>query len=71
MRHIKRSALSQVYFIAPPELWIQRFDDHVGTLISEKQVLTDKNQNLRKTRDLLLPRLISGRLDVEELDIAV
>jgi len=30
-----------------------------------------QNQNLRKTRDLLLPRLISGRLDLEELDIAV
>jgi len=29
------------------------------------------NQNLRKTRDLLLPKLISGQLDVEELDIKV
>jgi hypothetical protein len=26
-------------------------------------------QNLRKTRDLLLPKFISGELDVEELDI--
>ena len=34
-------------------------------------LLMQMNQNLRKTRDLLLPRLISGRLDVEELDIAV
>ena len=25
--------------------------------------------NLRKTRDLLLPKLISGELDVSELDI--
>jgi type I restriction enzyme S subunit len=32
--------------------------------------LRSRNQTLRKTRDLLLPRLISGRLDVEELDIA-
>ena len=31
--------------------------------------LTMKNSNLRKTRDLLLPKLISGELDVEELDI--
>jgi len=30
-----------------------------------------QNQALRKTRDLLLPRLISGRLDVEDLDIEV
>ena len=33
--------------------------------------LKQMSQNLRKTRDLLLPRLMSGRLDVEELDIAV
>ena len=29
------------------------------------------NQNLRQTRDLLLPKLISGQLDVGELDIKV
>jgi hypothetical protein len=27
------------------------------------------NSNLRQTRDLLLPRLISGELDVSQLDI--
>jgi type I restriction enzyme, S subunit len=31
--------------------------------------LQKKNENLRKTRDLLLPKLISGQLDVEHLDI--
>jgi hypothetical protein len=28
-----------------------------------------KNINLRRTRDLLLPKLISGEVDVEGLDI--
>ena len=28
-----------------------------------------KNQNLGKTRDLLLPKLISGEVDVSKLDI--
>jgi len=31
--------------------------------------LDQKNINLRKTRDLLLPRLISGEIDVENLAI--
>jgi type I restriction enzyme S subunit len=31
--------------------------------------LSTKNGFLRKTRDLLLPRLISGEIDVENLDI--
>lgn len=30
-----------------------------------------KNQNLRKTRDLLLPKLISGEIDVSDLDIHI
>ena len=33
--------------------------------------LINKNTNLRRTRDLLLPRLISGEVDVSELDITV
>jgi type I restriction enzyme S subunit len=32
--------------------------------------LAGKNANLRRTRDLLLPKLISGEVDVSELDIA-
>lgn len=31
--------------------------------------LIDKNSTLRETRDLLLPKLISGELDVSEMDI--
>ena len=34
-------------------------------------LLRIKNQNLRKTRDLLLPKLISGEIDVSDLDIHI
>jgi type I restriction enzyme S subunit len=30
-----------------------------------------KNSIVRQTRDLLLPKLISGQLDVEDLDIEI
>jgi type I restriction enzyme S subunit len=30
-----------------------------------------KNETLRRTRDLLLPRLITGEVDVSELDITI
>ena len=33
------------------------------------QSLRSKNDNLRQTRDLLLPKLISGKIDVSDLDI--
>jgi type I restriction enzyme S subunit len=33
--------------------------------------LENRNETLRRTRDLLLPRLISGEVDVTRLDITV
>ena len=38
-------------------------------MYEEIQILKDKNKILQETRDLLLPRLISGKLSVEELEI--
>jgi len=40
-------------------------------IVHECWRLIDKNTNLRETRDLLLPKLISGELDVSQLDIDV
>jgi type I restriction enzyme S subunit len=39
-------------------------------LLSLQLNLRVKNQNLRQTRDLLLPKLISGEVDVSGLEIA-
>ncbi len=43
-----------------------RITKHKFDLIRNLQI---RNINLRKTRDLLLPKLISGQIDVETLDI--
>ena len=47
----------------------ERFSDFVIPLFQQIAMLKQKNHNLRQTRDLLLPKLISGELDVSELDI--
>jgi len=50
------------------------FDSHrqiINPITKELDNLVVASQNLRQTRDLLLPKLISGELDVEELDIAL
>ncbi|WP_055074093.1 restriction endonuclease subunit S [Pseudanabaena sp. 'Roaring Creek'] len=47
----------------------RKFSGCIDSLFSQIQVLQSKNANLRKTRDLLLPKLISGEIDVEKLDI--
>ena len=46
------------------------FNNIYKTFFKEKQNVVKSNKLLKKSRDLLLPRLISGKLDVENLDIA-
>ena len=67
MKHIKRSALSEVKTTVPPLQVAAAFDHAVGPLHELVKVLSRKNRNLRTTRDLLLPKLISGDLDVSGL----
>tara|TARA_Y100000590_G_scaffold470462_1_gene665362 strand:- start:3240 stop:4445 length:1206 start_codon:yes stop_codon:yes gene_type:complete len=64
--HLKRLTLA-----LPDRNSLALFEKLCGRFHSQIYSLKIKNQNLRKTRDLLLPRLISGRLDVEDLDIEV
>ena len=49
---------------------IDDFDSFVNPLYQSIKVKLLTNSKLKKSRDLLLPRLISGKLDVEKLDIA-
>ena len=55
-------------WVQVPNKAIQKsFEEILYPVIDEIQVLGAKNQLLQQTRDLLLPRLISGKLRVEHL----
>lgn len=68
MHHIKRSALDQVFTLLPPEPLREHFDVLVEPMHQQLITLTRHVTNLRRTRDLLLPRLLSGQIDVEGVD---
>jgi hypothetical protein len=53
------------------DLTCYQFDSYISTIFDLKIKLRQKNINLRLTRDLLLPKLISGEIDVEALDIDI
>jgi len=56
--------------IALPKLnLINDYTKVVSDIYQKCDILILKNDNLRKTRDLLLPKLISGEIDVEKLGI--
>ena len=61
--------LARMSILRPPDLLIKQFSDIVAPMLYSIRVLTMKNTNLRQTRDLLLPKLISGELDVSALDV--
>ncbi len=55
--------------MTPPEELRVQFNSSVESLHSLAWSLEESNANLTRTRDLLLPRLISGQLRVDDLDI--
>ncbi|MDO9579122.1 MAG: hypothetical protein Q7J06_00925, partial [Bacteroidales bacterium] len=68
---INQTGVNGLSLIVPPSDIAGRFDELVEPTVALIVSLAKKNEALRRTRNLLLPRLISGEVDVSELDIAV
>ena len=68
---ITKGDLLGIQLLKPTKLIIAVFEEIVEPIFSQLANLTLKNTNLRQTRDLLLPKLISGQLDVSTLDIDI
>jgi type I restriction enzyme S subunit len=66
---VTKEDMLNLQLLAPPDDLITEFERIASPILSETKVLTDKNAILRRTRDLLLPRLISGGVDVSRLGI--
>lgn len=67
MTMLNISSLRDFDVLRPPLQIIQKFWDLCSSNVQLKAVLQQKNANLRATRDLLLPKLISGEIDVSTL----
>jgi len=66
-----RDTIEETKFIVPPKELQDNFSNLVDPLRNLAVKLSAKNQILRKTRDLLLPKLILGEIDVSGLDIRI
>ena len=66
---ITKADLLGVKLLKPTQSIVAKFEEVIEPISLELANLTTKNTNLRQTRDLLLPKLISGEIDVSELDI--
>lgn len=55
--------------LIPPSDLLKRFNEIMGAILDEKEILIEECALLVKTRDLLLPRLISGRFPVNDFEL--
>lgn len=69
IQNVNTMILREMQIILPPPTIQQRFRDFVVPLDQQIDTIARKNTTLRQTRDLLLPRLISGEVDVSALEI--
>lgn len=63
----KRQA-STLPVLIPDEENLKNFDTKILQLFDLKRVLNEKNEKLKETRDLLLAKLISGEVEVDEFE---
>lgn len=67
--HLSPDRIAEFEFLLPPRSLRHRFAAVAEPLVELSDNLELQNENLRVTRDLLLPKLVSGEIDVSDLDI--
>jgi type I restriction enzyme S subunit len=65
-KSVTKKDMLNLNLLIPPEGLRDQFEETVRPIEDLIVNLTFKNRNLRETRDLLLPRLVTGEIDVEE-----
>ena len=66
-QNISQVLLRNFECLKPPIELLRLFSDQTAPFFDQTLALQYQIQNLRRTRDLLLPRLLSGQIDVEAL----
>ncbi len=63
---ITRKAFREIPFLKPSPLVVKLYSEIVEPIVLELEQLTRQIENLQVARDLLLPRLVSGELQIPE-----
>ncbi len=68
-KEISGSTMRTVPAVIPDDESLQEFSDFCEPLFQQQHTLEAENRSLAALRDSLLPKLMSGELDVSELDL--
>ncbi|MEJ1369808.1 MAG: restriction endonuclease subunit S [Candidatus Sedimenticola sp. (ex Thyasira tokunagai)] len=66
---LNRNQAYSLPFLRPSDTILDAFKEHAARLYELIRLLQRKNTNLRAQRDLLLPKLVSGQIDVSEVEL--
>lgn len=66
---VSQANLKKVPAVLPPEDCLHAFDELIQPLFAQIRNLRNESNRLTQLRDALLPKLMSGELDVSEVDI--
>lgn len=68
-QRVRNECFDSYLLAVPPRGIADTFEASVEPLFSQVAVLTDETECLRQLRDILLPKLVSGQIDVSALDL--
>jgi type I restriction enzyme S subunit len=64
---LSRNQAYTLELLVPSGFLLERFCELAGTFERQATIIQRQIQDLRRTRNLLLPRLLSGQIDVEAI----
>ena len=67
-QNLSQDIIKRIDFLQPDSKLLEKFDNAIKPTFELKLKLMLQTQTLKQTRDLLLPRLISGKLRVKEAE---
>ena len=70
-QRVKPADVMNMTVVSPPTEIVQRYSGQIRPVLKLADNLLEQVEVLRRARDLLLPRLVSGELDASELDLGL
>ena len=67
--HVKPADIHDFDLAIPLKEHIQRFQDKISSFITKKGLIEQESRRLAELRDTLLPKLMSGELKVDEINL--
>lgn len=68
-KEVSGSTMKRVPAVIPDSETLMRFNDYCKPVFLQQEILEEQNQSLAAIRDSLLPRLMSGEIDVSDIQL--